>query len=121
MRKYKSAADRRAQRNRRKLRATSNGTARLSVFKSGQHIYGQIIDDIKGITIVSSSTLDPKVKEVLGKKSKNLTAASLVGKMLGEKALEKGLSKVVFDRGPYPYHGKVKAIADAAREAGLQF
>ncbi|MGD9651843.1 MAG: 50S ribosomal protein L18 [Candidatus Dadabacteria bacterium] len=95
---------------------------RLSVFKSSSHIYGQIIDDLNSVTIVSASSLTPEIRDALGKeKIKKTDAAKVVGKALAEKAVAKGITKVSFDRGGYPYHGRIKAFADAAREAGLEF
>jgi large subunit ribosomal protein L18 len=95
---------------------------RLSVFKSSSHIYGQIIDDLNSVTIVAVSSLTPEIRDALGKeKIKKTDAAKVVGKALAEKAVAKGITKVSFDRGGYPYHGRVKAFADAAREAGLEF
>ncbi len=106
-----------------KLRNYISGTTqrpRLAVYRSNMHIYAQIIDDEQQITIASASTLD---KEVAGKldKTNNVEAATLVGTVVAERAKAKGVDSVVFDRGGYIYHGKVKALADAAREAGLQF
>ncbi len=89
---------------------------RLSVYRSTAHIYAQIIDDRKGVTLVAASTVESKSKT-----GGNIAAAKEVGKAIAEKAKAKGVSKVVFDRGGYLYHGRVKALADAAREAGLQF
>lgn len=97
------------------------GTAvrpRLNVFRSSKHIYAQIIDDEQGITIVSASTLD---KGTDAQNGGNIDAAKKVGELVAERALEKGLTKVVFDRGGYLYHGRIKALADAAREKGLEF
>jgi len=95
---------------------------RLSVFKSSSHIYGQIIDDLNSVTIVAVSSLTPEIRDALGKeKMKKTDAAKVVGKALAEKAVAKGITKVSFDRGGYPYHGRVKVFADAAREAGLEF
>ena len=92
---------------------------RLSVYKSIKHIYAQIIDDQNGTTLVSASTLSADVR---GKApGNNIEAAKLVGSEIGKKAVEKNIASVVFDRGGYPYHGKLKALADAAREAGLKF
>lgn len=93
---------------------------RLSVFKSLNHIYAQIIDDVSSTTLVSASTLSPDIREKI-KSGGNIESAKLVGEIIGKKALEKNISKVVFDRGGYPYHGRVKALAEAAREAGLEF
>ncbi len=121
---YKNNFDRRRQRIRRKLKKNSIGLLRLTVFKSNNNIYAQIIDDKKGTTIVSASTLDSVVLKALedkGKKSANVNAANAVGLSIGQKALEKGITSIVFDRSGYKYHGKIKALADAAREAGLKF
>ena len=99
------------------------GTAecpRLNVFRSLNHIYAQVIDDERGLTLVSASTLDAKVKSQLAEKNKT-EQAKLVGKLVAERALEAGISQVVFDRGGFKYHGRVKSLADASREAGLQF
>ena len=93
---------------------------RLSVFRSGKHMYAQIIDDTKGVTVASASTLDKEVREAL-KKTANVEAASFVGKVIAERAVKSGVNEVVFDRGGYIYHGRVKALADAARSAGLKF
>ena len=97
-----------------------NGRVRLSVHRSGQHIYAQVIDDTKGHTLVSASTLQ---KDVLGKVKTGATveAAALVGKSVAERAIKAGVKEVVFDRGGFLYHGRIKALADAAREAGLEF
>ena len=107
----------------RRLRNHLSGTAerpRLAVFRSNQHIYAQIIDDTVGNTLVSASTLQKDVKAELEKTS-NVEAAAYVGTVIAKKALEKGITTVVFDRGGDIFHGKVKALADAAREAGLEF
>ncbi len=93
---------------------------RLNVYRSLKHIYAQIIDDTQGHTLVSASTLDPAFKGKVAYGG-NKEAARLVGKLIAEKALEKGIKKVVFDRGGYIYHGRVKELAEAAREAGLEF
>ena len=93
---------------------------RLNVFRSLKHIYGQVIDDTVGHTLVSASTLDQEVREQLDGLSKS-DAAKLVGKVLAERALAQGVTQVVFDRGGYQYQGRVKALAEAAREAGLEF
>jgi len=90
------------------------------VFKSARHIYAQLIDDDAGSTLVSASTLDPELKGA-GGHGGNRDAAKKVGELLGKRALEKGHRQVVFDRGGYPYHGRVKVLADAARGAGLEF
>ncbi|MDF2821826.1 MAG: ribosomal protein [Clostridiales bacterium] len=106
-----------------KLRNRFSGTSarpRLAVFRSNNHIYAQIIDDTIGNTLCSASTLDKTVKAELTK-TNNVEAAAYLGKVIAEKALEKGITTVVFDRGGFIYHGKIKAVADAAREAGLEF
>lgn len=108
---------RRRRRVRTQLRARSGGRPRLSVHRSQQHIYAQVIDDAAGRTLVAASSLD---KEFSGTGA-NLAAASEVGKRLAELAKAAGISKVVFDRGGFLFHGRVKALADAAREAGLEF
>ncbi len=102
------------------LKNAANGKLRLSVFRSGKHIYAQIIDDVKGSTVVSASTLDKEIRENV-KKSSTVEAASYIGKVIAERAAKSGVSEVVFDRGGYIYHGRVKALADAARAAGLKF
>jgi large subunit ribosomal protein L18 len=111
---------RRATRVRHTLRRTAHGRARLSVFRSSKHIYAQVIDDQAGSTVAAASTLDKDLKGAL-KKGSDLAAAQAVGKLVAERALAAGVTKVVFDRGGYLYHGRVKALADAAREAGLNF
>jgi large subunit ribosomal protein L18 len=106
-----------------RLRNTLAGTAekpRLAVFRSNSHIYAQIIDDTVGHTLVCASTMEKAIKTQL-ESTANVDAAKAVGTAVAKKALEKGISTVVFDRGGYVYHGKVQALADAAREAGLQF
>jgi large subunit ribosomal protein L18 len=106
-----------------KIRNKISGTTerpRLAVFRSNNHIYAQIIDDVKGSTIVSASTVEKSIKDQL-EKTNDVAAATLVGEAVAKKAIEKGITTVVFDRGGYVYHGKVKALADAAREAGLIF
>lgn len=102
------------------MKNAANGKLRLSVFRSGKHIYAQIIDDAKGATVVSASTLDKEIRDSI-KKSSTVEAASFIGKVVAERAAKSGVSEVVFDRGGYIYHGRVKALADAAREAGLKF
>ena len=102
-----------------RIRQKMEGTTarpRLNVYRSLNHIYAQVIDDAKGETIVSASTLAAKVKS-----GGNVAAAKEVGKLVAERAIEKGIKKVVFDRGGYLYHGRIKALADSAREAGLEF
>jgi large subunit ribosomal protein L18 len=105
---------------RRNIRRAAGGRARLSVFRSSKHIYAQVIDDIKGETLASASSLEKTMRE--GKKTgANIDAAKAVGKLLAERAAAKGVKEVVFDRGGYLFHGRVKALADAAREGGLKF
>ena len=106
-------------RMRKKLQGTGE-RPRLSVFRSEKHIYAQIIDDTKGTTLVAASTAEKAIASAIEATS-NVDAASAVGKALAQKALAKGIEQVVFDRGGFLYHGRVKALADAAREAGLQF
>ena len=107
----------------RKIRNRFSGTPecpRLAVFRSNNHMYAQIIDDVAGNTLVAASTLQKDVKANL-EKTNNVEAAAALGKVIAEKALEKGIKEVVFDRGGFVYHGKIQALADAAREAGLEF
>jgi large subunit ribosomal protein L18 len=111
----RESAARRAQRTRTRLKSLSNGRPRLSVFRSSKNIYAQIIDDERGVTLASAST-----QEAEGKGA-DRDAAAAVGKLVAERAIEKGVKDVVFDRGGYIFHGRVKALADAAREAGLNF
>ncbi len=111
---------RRAQRVRTRLRRESFGRARLSVARSGKNISAQIIDDEKGVTLVSASSLEEAVLGK-GKSGGNIAAATQVGKALAERAKKAGVSEVVFDRGSYMFHGRVKALAEAAREGGLRF
>ena len=106
-----------------RMRNRFAGTAerpRLSVFRSNNHMYAQIIDDVAGNTIVAASTLDKDVKAELTK-TNHVEAAALLGKVIAKKALDKGINTVVFDRGGFIYQGKVQALAEAAREAGLEF
>lgn len=112
--------EKRKNRVRSALKKAANGKMRLSVFRSGKHIYAQIIDDAKGMTVVSASTLDKDIRDSVAKAS-TIEAASLIGKLVAEKAVKSGVSEVIFDRGGYIYHGRVKALADAARVAGLKF
>lgn len=111
------------QRRHRRIRKKVNGTPerpRLSVFRSNMHIYAQVIDDVGQHTLVSASTLDPALKEAISSGG-NCEASVAVGKLVAQKALEKGIQQVVFDRGGNLYHGRIRALAEAAREAGLQF
>lgn len=102
-------------------RNNSNLFPRLSVYKSCGHIYAQVIDDVKGITLASSSTLCKSIKDILKKKKCNMEVAKLIGEDIAKKSLDCGVKQVIFDRGGYTYHGKIKALADAAREKGLRF
>jgi large subunit ribosomal protein L18 len=111
---------RRRQRNRTKLRKTANNSVRLSVHRSSKHIYAQIIDDAAGRTLASASSLDADFKSKTSRTS-DIAAATAVGTLVAERAKAKGIDAVVFDRGGYIFHGRVKALADAAREAGLKF
>jgi large subunit ribosomal protein L18 len=118
-----TVADRTARRTakvRRNVKRAAAGRARLSVFRSSKHIYAQVIDDTKGETLASASTLE---KDARGdaKTGANIAAAKAVGKLLAERASAKGVKDVVFDRGGYLFHGRIKALAEAAREGGLNF
>ena len=111
------------QRVRVRIRQVVKGSAerpRLAVFKSGKHIYAQVIDDATGATLAHASTLDAGLR-LGGKGAANLAGAKRVGQLVAERAKQKGVARVVFDRGGYIYHGKVKALADAARDGGLEF
>jgi len=114
----------RRQRAHFRVRSTLAGTAerpRLSVFKSLRYVYAQLIDDRRGVTLAAVSSLEPELKQQLGSGTGNLAAAKLVGATIAERAKQAGVEKVVFDRSGYVYHGKVKALAEAAREKGLDF
>jgi len=111
---------RREQRVRTHLRNSAYGRPRLSVFRSGKHIYAQVIDDAKGHTLAAASSLDASIKGA-GDKGADKAAAEKVGKLIAERAKAAGVDQVVFDRGGYIYHGRVKALADAARAGGLSF
>ena len=111
---------RRRARVRRSLVKVASGRPRLSVFRSSKHIYAQVIDDAKGVTIAAASSIDTELKGKLAKGADKAAAAE-VGKLVAARAVQAGVTTVVFDRGGYMYHGRVKALADAAREAGLQF
>jgi large subunit ribosomal protein L18 len=103
---------------RRSVKAAANGRVRLSVHRSGKHIYAQVIDDVKGKTLAAASSLE---KDMRSKSGANVDAAKTVGTLLAQRAVEKGVKDVVFDRGGYRYHGRIKALGDAAREGGLNF
>ena len=105
---------------RRKVKLAARGRARLTVFRSSKHIYAQLIDDDKGTTLVAASSLEKPMREG-GAKGANKDAAKTVGKLIAERAKEHGVTDVVFDRGGYLYHGRIKALAEAAREGGLSF
>ena len=120
MMKPKELFERRRQRVRTRLRATANGRPRLSVFRSSKHIYAQVIDDAQGLTLTAASSIDKELRGQL-KTGADIEAAKAVGTLLAKRALAKGVETVVFDRGGYIYHGRVKALADAAREGGLAF
>jgi large subunit ribosomal protein L18 len=111
---------RRKARVRRTIRERANGRPRLSVFRSSKQIYAQIIDDEKGETLAAASSIEKSNRDSL-KTGANIEAAKVVGKLIAERAAAKGVKEVVFDRGSYMYHGRVKALADGAREGGLQF
>ena len=116
----KEILQRRAQRVRRQVKAVANGRLRLSVHRSNMNIYVQIIDDLHSRTVASASTLDKELRSSL-KGGANVEAATAVGKLIAERAKAAGVKDVVFDRGAYIYHGRIKALADAAREGGLNF
>ena len=117
----KELFERRRARSRTKLRKVANGRPRLTVHRSSKHIYAQVIDDKAGDTIAAASTLDADFKKKASKTTADTVAAAVVGKLVAERAKAKGIDAVVFDRGGYIFHGRVKALADAAREAGLKF
>ncbi|MEP9347332.1 50S ribosomal protein L18 [Xanthobacter sp. KR7-225] len=120
MAKDLQAQERRKAKVRRALRVAANGRPRLSVHRTSLHIYAQIIDDAKGETVVSACSLEKDLRSTL-KTGADTEAAKTIGKLVAERALAKGVSEVVFDRGAYIYHGRVKALAEGAREGGLQF
>ena len=111
---------RRTAKVRRNIRRAAGDRARLSVFRSSKHIYAQVIDDVKGTTLAAASSIEKDIRGSL-KSGANIAAAKTVGKLVAERAAAKGVKDVVFDRGGYLYHGRVKALADAAREGGLNF
>ncbi len=116
----KSSEDRRKGRVRKAIKRAANGRPRLSVFRSSKHIYVQVIDDVRGHTVAAASSLEKALSEEL-KSGADKAAATAVGKLIAERAKAAGVDRVVFDRGAYIYHGRVKALADAAREGGLEF
>ncbi|NCO59867.1 MAG: 50S ribosomal protein L18 [Deltaproteobacteria bacterium CG_4_8_14_3_um_filter_51_11] len=111
---------RRQKRVRKSVRGT-NERPRLCVFRSSRHIYAQIIDDEKGVTIIDASSLSKEVRERIGNRCGSKEGASIIGNVIAERAKTKGISKVVFDRNGFLYHGRIKALSDGAREAGLDF
>jgi large subunit ribosomal protein L18 len=111
---------RRRARVRRAVKKAANGRLRLSVYRSSKNIYAQLIDDVQGVTVVAASTVEKDLRGGL-KTGADSAAAEAVGKLIAQRAAEKGVKEVVFDRGSYLYHGRVKALADAAREGGLTF
>jgi len=123
--KIKTKDDRRVriQLRQRKRIAGTTERPRLSVFRSVTHIYAQVIDDMSGETLVSASTVEPAVKGALDKAARggNLKGAEAIGKVIAERSIEKGIKRVVFDRSGFLYHGRIRAVADAARKAGLEF
>jgi large subunit ribosomal protein L18 len=123
--KIKTKDDRRVriQLRQRKRIAGTTARPRLSVFRSVTHIYAQVIDDLTGQTLVSASTVEPAVKGALDKAARggNIKGAEAIGKAIAERSIEKGIKRVVFDRSGFLYHGRIRAVADAARKAGLEF
>ncbi|MGL5448283.1 MAG: 50S ribosomal protein L18 [Rhabdaerophilum sp.] len=115
-----SPIERRKARVRRQVRAAANGRPRLSVFRSSKQIYAQIIDDAQGVTVVAASSVEKDLRGKL-KTGADIEAAKTIGKLLAERAVKAGITTVVFDRGSYLYHGRVKALAEGAREGGLDF
>jgi large subunit ribosomal protein L18 len=120
MAEKKGAEDRRKARVRRAIRKAANGRPRLSVFRSSKQIYAQIIDDERGVTVAAASSLDKGLRGSL-KTGATVDAAKEVGRLVAQRATEAGVKQVIFDRSGYLYHGRVKALADAAREGGLDF
>ena len=120
MKKLRNATGRRTARVRYGIRRHGGGRPRLTVFRSSKHIYAQVIDDIAGVTVAAASSIEKDMRGNL-KTGANVDAAAAVGKLVAARAAAKGIKEVVFDRGSYLYHGRVKALADAARESGLSF
>ena len=120
MKSGRKLMQRRRQRTRHQLKLRNAGRPRLSVHRTGKNIYAQVIDDVKGVTVASASTQDKDLRGSI-KSGANVEAASAVGKLLAERAKKAGVSEVVFDRGGYIFHGRIKALADGAREGGLSF
>ena len=120
MTRHLTPTERRAGRVRRAIKKAAGSRPRLSIFRSSKHIYAQVIDDVKGLTLAAASSMEKTLRDG-GKTGANIDAAKAVGKLVAERATEKGIKEVVFDRGRFLYHGRVKALADAAREGGLSF
>ncbi|MGH6947075.1 MAG: 50S ribosomal protein L18 [Kiloniellales bacterium] len=120
MRNARELREKRTKRVRARLQRSSHGRPRLSVFRSGRHIYAQVIDDVKGATLAAASSLDKDLRARM-KSGAGKEAAAEVGKLLAERAKAAGVEKVIFDRGRYLFHGRVRSLAEAAREAGLSF
>jgi len=116
----RSRTQRRRASVRRAIKKASGGRVRLSVFRSSKHIYAQVIDDAAGRTVASASTMEKELRDSL-KTGADIAAAQAIGKRVAERAIQNGIKDVVFDRGSYLYHGRIKALADAAREGGLNF
>ena len=116
----KARTQRRKATVRRAIKDAATGRARLTVHRSSKHIYAQVIDDLKGATLAAASSIEKEMRGSL-KTGANVDAAKAVGKLVAQRAIEKGVKNVVFDRGGYLYHGRIKALADAAREGGLNF
>ena len=116
----KKLSDRRSLRTRLKIKRQNGSRARLSVFRSGKHIYAQVINDKDGQTVAAASSLEKKTREELNSGG-NIDAAAVIGRLVAERAVKKGVKEVIFDRGGYRYHGRVKALAESAREGGLAF
>jgi large subunit ribosomal protein L18 len=120
MSKSNQATSRRKARVRRTIQKAANGRPRLSVHRTGKQIYAQVIDDVKGVTLAAASSLEKDMRSGLASGA-NLAAAAAIGKLVAERATKAGVTEVIFDRGAYMYHGRVKALAEAAREGGLSF
>ena len=120
MNRKKNLFDRRRQRVRNRLMKNANGRPRLSIHRTGKHIYAQVIDDVAGKTLVVASTLDKELREQV-KSGANVDAAKQVGDLIAKRAVDAGIKDVIFDRGGFLYHGRIKALADAARDGGLNF
>jgi large subunit ribosomal protein L18 len=118
--RHLSTSERRAGRVRRAVKGAAGTRLRLSVFRSSKHIYAQVIDDVNGVTVAAASSIEKDLRGNL-KTGADVGAAKTVGKLVAERCVQKGFTDVVFDRGPYLYHGRIKALADAAREGGLKF